>query len=617
MLRRSLRVRDAAAVAGVAALVVGLPALANGFTYDDVWLVQNHPVVRAPAGLRALLTATVWPPTDGVGALWRPLTLAAFAAQWALGGGSPLLFHGVTVVLSAVTAALVAGVGGALFGPVVALVAGLLFAVHPVHVEVTATVVGQAELLAAVAYLGALWAAWRASERSASPWWSALAAAAMLAGLGAKEHVITLPAVLLPLWWWRSVRDARPAADVARRQAPLLLTTLVIALAYLLVRRTILGDAAHAGAVASGLDPTSAAQRALVMLPISLRWLELLFAPLRLSADYSPQHVIPNATPGPLHAAALAAWVAIAALAWRGRRLIPAAAFGTAFFALTIAIVSNVPVPLEVLLAERLLFLPSVGWAMAMGGLVAWVATSPGAPRRRAKTALTALAALTALLFAIRSLARAPVWRSNTVLFAQMLREAPRSFRTHWALGAEAFARGDSVAGEQAWREAIRLNPDHPQPLEDLGRLYARTGRWEPAIPLLERVVLLDSTRIGAALALTTGLTRTGEYAKALGLLDALERRDEGDAMLMLLRADVLRRTGDDDRALAAAEEAVARDSTAWRIWVFAAETAVRAGRCGTAAELAAGARRWAGDPDREAVEAALAGVANREGSCK
>jgi tetratricopeptide (TPR) repeat protein len=203
------------------------------------------------------------------------------------------------------------------------------------------------------------------------------------------------------------------------------------------------------------------------------------------------------------------------------------------------------------------------------------------------------------------------------VLFAQMQREAPRSFRTYWALGAEAFTQGDSVAGERAWREAIRLNPDHPQPLEDLGRLYARTGRWEPAIPLLERVVQLDSTRIGAALALTTGLTRTGAYAKALDLLDALERRDDGDAMLMLLRGDVLRRAGDYDRALAAAQEAVARDSTAWRTWVFAAETAVMAGDCATAAELAAGARRQAGNADREAVEAALAGVANREGSCK
>jgi Tetratricopeptide repeat len=608
MPRRPLRVRDATVLAGAAALVVALPALANGFTYDDVWLVQNHPVVHSPGSLRALLTATFWPPTDGVGALWRPVTLGAFAAQWAAGGGAPLLFHAVTIGLSVAAAALVAAVSGALFGPVVALVAGLLFAVHPVHVEVTATVVGQAELWAAIGYLGAVWATWRAAGGAPGAW-VALVAGAMILGLGAKEHVITLPAAVPLVWWWRASRDARPLRDVARAQAPVLLATLALAFAYLLVRRQILGDAVNAGGgLASGLDPGSPVQRTLVMLPLSLRWLELLFVPVRLSADYSPRHVVPDPTIGVPHVVALIVWVLVAVAAWRARRAVPAAAFGAALFGITVAIVSNVPVPLEVLLAERLLYLPSAAWAMAIGGIAA-------ALPARNRWQVMALGAVI-VLFGARSIARAAVWRSNTTLFAQMAREAPNSFRTHWVLGSEAFSRGDSVAGEREWREAIRLNPDHPQLLEDLGRVYAQSGLWEPAIPLLDRAVQLDSTRLGTGLLLASALSRAGHPADALRVLDAMERLHDGGAALRVLRADVHRKAGDFRKALAAAREAVARDSTAWRLWVFAAETATLLGDCPAVAELVGGARRHAGEGAAGAVDTALAAVVNRKGPC-
>jgi len=613
MPRRPLRVRDAVLVAALAAIVVALPSLAGGFTYDDVWIVQNHPVVNAPGNLRTLLTSTFWPATDGVGALWRPVTLAAFAAQWAAGGGAPLVFHAVTIGLAAVAAGLVAAVGGALFGPVVALVAGVFFALHPVHVEVTATVVGQAELWAAIAYLVGIWAAWRASAET-SGWWAVLLVVAMAVGLGAKEHVITFPAAIVLVWWWRAARDGRTFRSVARPQTGVLLASLVLALGYLLVRRQILGDAASSGGgLATGLDPTSAVQRAVVMLPLSLRWLELLFVPVRLSADYSPRHVIPDPTVGAMHAGALVAWAALATAAWRARHAIPAAAFGAALFAVTVAIVSNVPVALEVLLAERLLYLPSAGWALAVAGLGAFWWDRAAAGRR---WRVLALAGVVALLFGARSAARAPVWRTNETLFAQMAREAPNSFRTHWALGADAFARGDSVAGERQWREAVRLNPDHPQLLDDLGRVYARSGLWEPAVPLLERAVQLDSARLGTALLLASAMSHAGRSDEALDVLAAMERLHDGGPALRMVRADVLRRSGNPAAGLVAAREAVARDSTNWRVWVFAAETAYMAGACSAAEELAAGARRQAGERSAGAVEEAIGAVVNRKGPC-
>jgi tetratricopeptide (TPR) repeat protein len=263
-----------------------------------------------------------------------------------------------------------------------------------------------------------------------------------------------------------------------------------------------------------------------------------------------------------------------------------------------------------VLLAERLLFLPSVGWAIAVGGVVALGAASS------ARRWLVPGVVLVVLAFGARSVARAGVWRSNETLFAQMLREAPQSYRTHWALGAQAFARGDSALGEREWRDAIRLNPAHPQPLEDLGRLYARTGRWSAAVPLLERVIQLDSTRVGSALALGTGYTRLGRLDDAVAYLERMESRHPSEAMFPALRADVHRRREEYGAAADAAGAALARDSTQWQLWLLAAETAALAGRCDAADSLAEEARRRAGPEGAETVNGVLAGAANRKVSC-
>jgi len=610
---RPLRTGDAVWAAAGLAVIVALPSLMNGFTYDDVWIVSANPAVREPSGLFRLLTATYWPATEGHGALWRPLTLAAFALQWLLGGGTPLVFHAVAVVMTGVAAGLVAALAGRLFGPVTALTGGLLFAVHPVHVEVTATVVGQAELWAAIAYLGAMLAAWQvcvsASARERAAWITAIGIAVTL-GLGAKEHVVTIPMAIGLVWWRYATAVGRPLAVVAREQAAAAVVVLGVLAGYLVARAAVLGGVAGVGGVATGLDPASPWRRIAVMLPVSLRWLELLFVPWRLSADYSPQHLVPDASLSAIHGVAIFAWLGLAALLWRGRARLPAAAFGGSLFAITIAIVANVVVPLEVLLAERLLFLPSVGWAIAVGGVVALGAASS------ARRWLVPGVVLVVLAFGARSVARAGVWRSNETLFAQMLREAPKSYRTHWALGAQAFARGDSADGEREWRDAIRLNPAHPQPLEDLGRLYARTGRWSAAVPLLERVIQLDSTRVGSALALGTGYTRLGRLDDAVAYLERMELRHPSEAMFPALRADVHRRREEYGAAADAADAALARDSTQWQLWLLAAETAALAGRCDAAASLAEEARRRGGAEGAEAMARMLSRAANRKVSC-
>ena len=130
---------------------------------------------------------------------------------------------------------------------------------------------------------------------------------------------------------------------------------------------------------------------------------------------------------------------------------------------------------------------------------------------------------------------------------------------------------------------AVRLYPDNVDLLHDLGVLYASTDRYQPAIPLLERAVLIDSTAVQTALSLALALGRTERYPDALVVLDAMTRLHGETNATLVVRGDVLLQSGDAAGALAQFEELTRRAPDSWRYRILAAQAAARAGHCDVA----------------------------------
>src|SRR5437899_547759 len=157
---------------------------------DDVAIIVTNPLVAEPAGVWRAFGAPYWPPDLG-GRLYRPLIIAAFALDRMLDGAvwfhaANLLWHGAAAVAVAVLARRWADTTGG-------LVAGVLFAVHPVHVEAVANVVGRAELLAGVSVVLSVYAA---LAREAIGW----SAAAWALGLLCTENAAVAPALMAWVW---------------------------------------------------------------------------------------------------------------------------------------------------------------------------------------------------------------------------------------------------------------------------------------------------------------------------------------------------------------------------------------------------------------------------------
>jgi hypothetical protein len=499
------------------AFLSSFTSLANGFAYDDGYIVAANERVHSLKYVGQLFLESYWGPNSPAGG-YRPLTLVAFAIEWVVGGSRPIVFHAANILFYIAVSLAVLALARRCMPPKAAWIAAALFAVHPVHVEAVGNVVGQSELIVALACAGGVALYVRERSQGRMRWRIALGiigcfAAAVLA----KENGFVFPLLLLAAEL-TVVADPRPLRARFITARPLVLALTLAGLVYLFGRGLVLGDLAgmppHVAYV--GLHLTNA-HRVLTMIGLAKDWARLLLWPAKLAAEYSPP-MTPFAVemstaqlPGFLVLAgtALLFWFAVK----RGWRDI---SFGIAWVAISMAPISGFFVAAGFILAERTMMLPSIGAMIVVAGIARrlWDAVAPASRERRTfRVAVATLVGLLLFAGAARSAVRQLVWHDNDVLFSQTVIDAPQSYRAHQIFGAWLFARGFRGQGEDQMWQAINLFPYDPIPPYLLAEEYRKKGACNRAIPLYRWSLATTDTAAGFALApYSRCLMKTGQY---------------------------------------------------------------------------------------------------------
>jgi len=389
------------------ALLPHLPALWNRFAMDDLYIVVWNPLVHSIGGVFGAFAGPYWPPDLG-GQMYRPLPLASFALSWAIVGDHPLLFHAMNLVWHAGVAVIVAAVARRLDGALAALAAGLVFAVHPAHVEAIANVIGLGELMAAAGVCLAVYAAVVSQN-------VLLSSLGLLLGLLSKENAVVAPGLIV--WAW-VVGISRPSQ---RRMLEFAASWVVIAGAYLALRGIVLAPYARLHATAPVFLGETAFAGRLTAVAALADVVRLLILPVTLRVDYSPAErmIVRSLIDGrvALGLLCLALWAGLLVLAWRKGRKVEA--FGLGWIGIAFLPISNLLFSTGVLLAERTLYLPSVGLALAAGAALA----------RLPVARLRLVIPLLVVISGIRSATRVPVWHDDLAVTKSILEDSPDSYR--------------------------------------------------------------------------------------------------------------------------------------------------------------------------------------------
>ncbi|MGH7448272.1 MAG: tetratricopeptide repeat protein, partial [Longimicrobiales bacterium] len=468
----------------VVAAVVYLNSLANGFALDDVSIVQLNKRVHDALDLREIWLTPYWPLDGRELGLYRPATIFLFAVQWAAGDGQAWLFHAVNIGLHAAVTALVFLLLDRLTGRAAALAGALVFAVHPVHTEAVANIVGQAEIVGAFLVLAACVLHVERPAGVVVSWPRRVLLVLLFAwALCTKESTVVLPALLIIVDLAHGRVSRRGVAEYADAMLmPLLLLAATLA-AWLILRFDVMGGSVIGVDAAPAMPYLRGEHRVLNALRAFPELIRLLFFPWDLAADYLPGILLPveSVRPMVLLGAALLAALSLLALVtpWR-----PQAGFPAAWFLISIATVSNLFFPVGVLVAERTLYLPSL--AISAAAAYGWRAASRrGAPwvRRALPVGLVALL----LVLGGRTWIRNPDWKDTLAVMNAFVRDHPHSYRAQWALASSHRIQGDVAAADARYRLATTIYDRDARLLTEYAELLLSMARFDEAIALLER----------------------------------------------------------------------------------------------------------------------------------
>lgn len=583
---------DYVAIAAIAAVCYA-GTLSGGFVFDDLEVIVGNPLVTgADAGVPGIFTSHYWQHVTPSGNLYRPLTILSYRLNAAIFGPAPASFHAVNVILHILCACLLVPFARRLsFGRGGALAAAAIFAAHPIHTEAVAGVVGRADLMAAAGVLGAL--TLHLSARMTLP--RILAACLLLAGgLLSKESAVVMPAIALAADACRLRRKSTTIRD----SAPPLLAYCVTVGVWLAVRAAVL-PGAQAGTLSDSVFAGAPwSHQALTALWVFSRYLQLLIAPVTLSADYSFAQT-PLVTTA-LDLRVLLAAVLLAALtllglagiagrqASRQRRPASLARRQTAFCALaflaSIAPVSNLIIPIGTIMAERLLYLPSAFFCLAFPAVWSMAA------RVRPAALGAILAAILVLLLGARTVVRNRDWKDQLTLFTATVKTSPKSARAHYNLGIALAEIGREDAALSEYRIAMGINPEDPKPLRNAALLLAAQDRTAEALALFEKAARIDPALPGLLSDLGVIYSRLGRLVEAeASLREALMRNpDDGEAAYNL--GSLLLDRGLHEEAIPWLARATARspeDADAWLHLALALAGAHRPSEAAVAASRA------------------------------
>jgi protein O-mannosyl-transferase len=488
--------------------LVYLPTLRNEFVSwdDDRYILENHHIRSMGTGFFR------WAFFDFYASNWHPLTWISHAVDYALWGLNPLGHHLTNIILHAVNTALVILLAVKLLDIVregtpqnaplsflndrtiliAASITGLLFGLHPVHVESVAWVMERKDLLCALFFLLSI--IWYTSYVGAEGAEAVridqfmrffdrrylMALGLFILALLSKPMVVTLPVVLLILDWYPlgRIRSFKTLWGACIEKIPFVTLSLASSVITIMAQRS--------GGAISSLDIVPLSTRLLVAVNSLVMYLGKMLLPLNLIPFYPYPWDVSLFSLKYWFVSGLVLGITASCVVLVRKQKFWLSAWG--YYVVTLIPVLGIVQVGAQSMADRYTYLPSLGPFIIAGLMVAWLAVKMRELLGLREYLFSAAAAL--IIFVPLSYAtvrQIHVWHDSISLWDHVLENEPSVYIAYGNRGVAYTLTGRYDKALEDFNAAVLLGPNDSTTYYNRGAFYLRTGRFELAIADIQK----------------------------------------------------------------------------------------------------------------------------------
>ena len=489
-------------IAAVLALVISFVLFGNGiggdFVFDDTIVVVGNPFINENLdGFWKIFTNPyfAYQPRPG---LYRPLTIASYSLNVFTFGFSPVSFHVVNILLHALASFLIFILFYRLGGKIIAFAGFAFFLFLPIHVEAVTSIVGRAEILSLLFIVTAMLLVIQKKY--------VLASGAFFLGLLSKEMAIAfLPIFLFLEFYWHK----KTAAEIFRG---LLYFVPPIAL-YSILRYVALGKyflQNDATPVYNPIKFTHTLSGFWTSFKVFYLYLEKTFFPISLSSDYSLNQIPlvqnPFVSVGTILGVVI--FGLLISLFFKTNNFL--LRFGIILFLVSYFVISNWGFKTGTIMAERLMYTPSLGLALLVGILFGYLTS-----KRTNRWLLYGLAVVPLCFYGFIIIDRNKDWLNSKNLYESAYAVAPNSVVNQTNRAYLEFMAGNYNETEKRLNEVLSIAPEHVPALNLAGQNYKKLGQHQKAEESWKKAIALRNDFLRAYLSLGILYYENGYFKSA------------------------------------------------------------------------------------------------------
>ncbi len=437
----------------VAVLLAYANVYANVFLYDDILLIVHNKLLQHWNTLPELLSGLTNSGDGLATGFYRPLQMLFYLVIVQIFGLSPFAFHTLNIGLHAANACLVFGLGSRLgLRQAVSFLAALLWALHPIHTEAVTYISATADPLYSFFCLLGLFVL--LPDFAARKFWFASFLFAL--AIGSKESAVIFPALVVITIFLVS-QDRRRFSTYIRTWPLWLLAAAYITLRLIFMHISGFQMLDSQDIVSAQLYVHNLPNRIMTCLATLPVYLGLIIWPSCLHMERSFPIFTSFANWHVLAGSAMILLVTLQIIWGRAQHGL-AFSWGCAWFAVALSPNTGLLMPINALLLEHWMYLPTVGMVL---GMAYTIQVRLDRHRGRATPMVAFFAALTALAFAVKTYHQNEIWHDPATLFENAFKCGEQSGRAHNVVATFYWRQGEF---EKAI-EQLQMTVAHPNPL--------------------------------------------------------------------------------------------------------------------------------------------------------